>query len=219
MIVGLTSPAPRCGKDTCADFLVQQYGFYKDSFGRGIYLQASAAFGVTVEQLALHEWKTEPQAELALENCADIDFVAAVFKAMPPGVDIEQEMRAPRTSRFILQQWGTEYRRKDDELYWVADLKERVDDIILNSEQSIVISDVREMHEVAYLYELAATSGQKLALIEVSRESAMQYKSSHTSDAGIPAKYLSHRLENIEGDPASMLSGLAQIVHQLRSNY
>lgn len=218
MIIGLTSPAPRCGKDTCADFLVQQYGFYKDSFGRGIYLQASAAFGVTVEQLALHEWKTQPQNDLSLFNCKDEEFVGAVL-AGGDGGDYDSFLYQPRTSRFVLQQWGTEYRRKEDELYWVKDTKKRVDDVILNSERSIVISDVREMHEVAYLYELAAASGQKLALVEISRESAMQFKTNHTSDAGIPVKYLTHRIENVENYTGTMLTSLVMIVNELRSNY
>lgn len=214
MIIGLTSPSPRCGKDTCGDFLVDHFDFYKDSFGAGIYQEVSKAFGVTIAQLGTHEWKTTPQPELAIEKCTDPAFRKVVAESQQANPDFTQYQS--NTSRFILQQWGTEYRRKEDDQYWVGDLKKRIDPLILNGNPDIVITDVREMHEVSYLYALAAYTGQKIALVEVHRDSALQFKTNHSSDAGIPAEYITHRLHNVEGSPQVMLANLTQIVNTLR---
>lgn len=213
MIIGLHSPYPRCGKDTTADALELVQGFYRDSFGRGIYEEVSKAFGVTIEQLQSHEWKTEKQYDLALDNCKDESFLEAILGYYDQEV-IDEEVTLPRTSRFILQQWGTEYRRAKNPLYWVESLKERVDDVILNSEKDIVITDVREVHEAEYLQELAATTGQTLAIIEITRAAAAVYKTDHSSDAGLPRKYITHTVENVEGRADLMINEVTRIYHQ-----
>lgn len=210
MIIGLTSPYPRAGKDTTADMLEKVHGFYRDSFGRGIYEEASAAFGVTIEQLGSHEWKTQPQKELAIENCTDPGFRKAVRDATEGKIDFADWI--PQTSRFILQQWGTEYRRKEDELYWVNSLKERIDPLTLGDMPDIVITDVREPHEVQYLYALAAYTGQKLMIIEITRDAAAVHKTSHSSDAGLPRHFINHTIQNVEGRADIMLNEVIKLV-------
>ena len=208
MIIGLHSAAPRSGKDTSADHLVANRGFYKDSFGRGIYEEVSVAFGVTIEQLQSHQWKTQPQKELGLARCMDKEFhnrIQALFW------NRRHQIVALNTSRQILQWWGTEYRRRDNELYWVDSLASRVE----GTTTDIVISDVREPHEVQYIYALAAATGEKFAIVELIRESAAQYRSNHTSDAGLPREMITHTIHNIEGCPEVMLAELDTIVTSL----
>jgi len=46
MRIMLSSPIPGCGKDTIADYLVQEYKYTKLSFASGIYRIAREYFGM-----------------------------------------------------------------------------------------------------------------------------------------------------------------------------
>lgn len=206
---------PRSGKDTAADHLVEQFGMVKDSFGRSIYDEAAPAFGVSTEQMLSHEWKTEPQSELALIHCLDGEFIRLILHAEmleaghviggPDYLAISHDrMLLPRSSRFILQRWATEYRRARDPLYWVRTLAARMAaQVKAQPGTEFVIADLREDHEAAYLLAFAGQHGKKLRVIEILRHGTV--KSDHASDAGLPWRYINTRITNAEGEQDAFL--------------
>lgn len=142
-IVGLTG-LPRVGKDTLANMLVARHGFTRVAYATRLYAEVAEAFGVTVEQLASDEWKHVPQAALALDRCIDGNFLNALFvegyRSIPR---MEYSTDAPRTSRQVLQWWGTEYRRRQNANYWVYRLREQLAELYQAGCKAAVISDAR----------------------------------------------------------------------------
>jgi hypothetical protein len=117
MLIGLAGSAGT-GKDTIADYLVEQYGFTKFSFSDALYREVSEAFGVSVEELQDRDKKELPHPGLIAHKCKDTAFFAVMFVeaerrgALSPGF-------AQFSPRWVLQRWGTEYRRAQDPDYWL----------------------------------------------------------------------------------------------------
>lgn len=119
----VTAGSAGVGKDSCADYLVERYGWTKFAFSDQLYAEVAEAFdlqpqhvGDTGEELLRDRaTKETPTPALALENCNDSGYFVALDRAgiLPPGGDI------PQSPRWILQTWGTEYRRMQDPDYWV----------------------------------------------------------------------------------------------------
>jgi hypothetical protein len=190
---------PRCGKDTAADLMVEEFGFYKDSFGKSIYDEVSVAFGVTVEQLQSNEWKTQPQLDLRLTFCSDEEFVKIALLEDPNTYGSYLEaMDAPHTSRFILQRWATEYRRRQNTMYWVNLTAARVEEALARGVTDIVFSDLREVHEYMYVAALAKRLNMYLRVIEVLRNGTVG--STHSSDAGLPRGSIDSVIRNDDLD-------------------
>jgi hypothetical protein len=114
------------GKDTVADYLVNQYRFRRDSFANSLKDAVSAVFGWDRELLegrttAARDWREQP----------DIWW--------------SYKLGMPITPRWVLQQWGTEVCRKafhND--IWIISLENR----LRQSTDNIVISDCRFPNEV-----------------------------------------------------------------------
>lgn len=142
------------GKDTAALALVEK-GWERVAFADALYLEVSAAFGVSVEFLRDRDRKEVPQAELALNRCTDPLFVAVMLEDMGLPLregqwpQIEEALRAPRSPREILQKWGTEYRRMHfSDNYW----RDQVAALIKASPQrNFVVTDVRFPDEARLL--------------------------------------------------------------------
>lgn len=148
------------GKDTVAEAL-KSLGFVQESFAMPVYQEVAEAFGVTVEFLNNRETKEKPMPELRLSQCSDETFkgiayvqLAKEIAAAMDGVSLlgpghtykpEDFMLSPRKS---LQLWGTEYRRQQDNHYWVKKLHERIE---ASGAKRVAISDVREPMEAAWV--------------------------------------------------------------------
>lgn len=111
LLIGLSGPA-RVGKDSIADVLVVQHGFTRFSFSDALYKEVSKAFDVTIEELQDAATKEDPTALLAISRSSDPTFIAAMAA-------IDEDLEAPRSPRWILQRWGTDYRRKQQADYWI----------------------------------------------------------------------------------------------------
>lgn len=152
-VVGLVG-RKRSGKDTAAE-IFERKGWYRTSFAKALYTEVSKAFGVSIEQLQEHEHKEVPWVPLA--GCKDAEFVE-LAKALArvsildhqdrQGIFTEDLVDIRLSPRRILQWWGTEYRRKDDTFYWVRRLSE---ELAFVKPERVVISDIRETHEAAYV--------------------------------------------------------------------
>lgn len=152
-VVGLVG-RKRSGKDTAAE-IFESKGWYRTSFAKALYTEVSEAFGVSVEQLQEHEHKEVPWVPLA--GCKDAEFVelakalarvSFLDKLDHVGIKTEDLRQFWLSPRRILQWWGTEYRRKDDTFYWVRRLSEELASV---KPERVVISDIRETHEAAYV--------------------------------------------------------------------
>lgn len=126
MLIGLSGPAG-VGKDTIADYLVETHGFTKFSFSDALYREVSEAFGIPVEELQRRETKEMPRPTLMLENlgvtyddaCAH-PFAQVALPLVPlPRGQIRSLMSVPLSPRWVLQRWGTDYRRAQDPDYWI----------------------------------------------------------------------------------------------------
>lgn len=124
------------GKDTVADFLVENYGYTRDSFAAPLKDAAASVFGW---DRALLEGST-PESR-SWRN--QIDSWWANRLGIPH-----------ITPRWVLQHWGTEVLREgfhDD--IWIASLERR----FIQSKNDIVISDVRFPNEMQAIRNVGGT--------------------------------------------------------------
>jgi hypothetical protein len=116
-LIGLAGPAG-VGKDTIADYLVERYNFTKFSFSDALYEEVATAFGM--DKAALYERGTKEQETPALQywTCRDKTFQNLMFHLLGDE-DVTYPMDKWLSPRWVLQRWGTDYRRKQDSEYWI----------------------------------------------------------------------------------------------------
>jgi len=115
------------GKDTVADYLVNQHQFRRESFAGTLKDAVSAVFGWDREQL-------EGKSTEARDWREEVDEWWAHRLNMPT-----------LTPRWVLQYWGTEVARKGfHNDIWIASLENK----LRQSRDSVVISDCRFPNEV-----------------------------------------------------------------------
>jgi hypothetical protein len=203
MVIGLMSYVPGVGKDTLAAYLIQSYGFTRVAYAEALYLEVANAFGVSVEFLEHRETKETPLEALCLANCCDLGFVAQML-ALYPGEPIA-DLAAPRSPRWVLQNWGTEYRRRlFSETYWL----DRVDaKIAAAGGRDIVITDVRFPNEIEHVLSLG---GSLVRVRRVELEEQMKDSPAVKHDSQTKIKSYSADLEvfNTEGHPEEMFESL-----------
>lgn len=115
-----------CGKDTVADYLVNVYGFRRESFANSLKDAVSAVFGWNREMLEGRSKQSREWRETKDEWWS-------------------KRLKKHITPRWVLQYWGTEVVRRgfhDD--MWVASLENR----LRQSRDDIVITDCRFPNEI-----------------------------------------------------------------------
>lgn len=196
-IIGLTG-LPRTGKDTLGLLLQARDGYHRLSFATHLYYEVAVAFGVSVEQLASHEWKTTEVEELCLEHCKDLDFLARFLE-----LEGDCAYNNPQTSRRILQIWGTEYRRFQNPNYWTDRLLEDLNAAYQAGMKRFVVTDVRvnmdrdngtSYNEFHALDTAAYNAGGSMRLVEVVRPGAVD--TGHSTDARFPAHLIFATITN-----------------------
>jgi hypothetical protein len=137
------------GKDTAATTLIEQFGFERVAFADALYREVAEAFGVSVEFLGNRDTKELAQDELKLLNCTSSEFVSTALD-IAEEEGLELDVRTPLSPRWVLQLWGTEFRRirEGHDSYWL----DRVNDIIrANPTVNFVVTDVRFVNEARYI--------------------------------------------------------------------
>ena len=115
------------GKDTIADYLVNNHGFRRESFANSLKDSVATVFGWDRDML-------EGRSKQSREWREQVDLFWSARLKMPK-----------LTPRWVLQHWGTEVVRRgfhDD--MWVASLENR----LLKSTDDIVITDCRFTNEI-----------------------------------------------------------------------
>lgn len=134
----------RSGKDQVFEALRRAAGFTRVSMADPIYDEVSRAFGVTYEFLHDAQFKDVPRPEMALRYCEDPDFVGLIRSI--EGAKFEEN--AARSPRFILQRWGTEYRRGQSPDYWTRMARQKVHQALLEKPDiRMACTDVRFENE------------------------------------------------------------------------
>lgn len=173
MLVGLVGLAGS-GKDSCASML-QPLGFVQVAFADKLREEVAVAFGIDIRALTDPVLKHRPLAALAVVNSADSAFVVRMEA-------LGHDPQAPRSARWLMQHWGTEYRRAQHQAYWVDKVVQRVAGLRDAGYQRFCISDVRMPDEAAcvivlggHLVRVQRADAQSHMDAEARRHSSEQY--------------------------------------------
>lgn len=175
-ILGLSGPAG-CGKDTVADLLVAHAGFTKMAFADPLKSEVCNAFGIDLLHLNQRETKEHPMTALALRKCRDDAFIGRMLTGQTH-CTFGEFLEAPRSPRWIMQKWGTEYRRHQDANYWVRLTSKRISYTLRERLATrIILTDCRFGNEVSLV---CRTFGGQLW--QIHRDGVEVAQDSHTSE-------------------------------------
>jgi hypothetical protein len=210
------------GKDTAAEMLTG-CGFTRMAFADALYAEASRSYEVTPHFLARRDTKETSLERLALKHCRDANFVGLFTMQQARGqyLTVGDVLDMPRSPRWVLQQWGTEYRRKSRwgrEEYWVDPVMRRID--AKRKGSRVVLTDVREPIEVRAI----RARGGLLVRIrrrKVEEEDAQAVRagcasSLHSSETLARACAVDFEVQNVEGEPQAMRDALEAYLARLK---
>lgn len=145
MLIGLTG-RPLAGKDTTAHILTAS-GFVATAFADALRAELAWAWGVDPRLFTDRETKEQPTDALAIQLCRDAGFLrlAAAQGWIASG---------PRSPRWAMQRWGTDYRRSQRPDYWAVRVEHWIHAQRLAGRRQLVITDVRFPDEAATLRRL-----------------------------------------------------------------
>lgn len=202
-LVGLMG-AKGAGKDTCAQYLVEHHGFVRIGFADALYREVAEAFGVSTTFLGNRNTKELELPELALIRCREPAFVTAVgeeLEKLGAHEGFNSLVNTPRSPRFVLQLWGTEFRRRRGiDSYWLDIVHAAV---AAQPHRSFVVTDVRFHNEADFI------ENQRGLLIRIRRpalelreaqEREKKGRASHDSETELLGRAAYRDIENIEGD-------------------
>ena len=191
IILGLAGKAGS-GKDTVAAYLQERYGFIPFSFSDALYKEVATAFGLENEDLLRDRATKEgPSKLLTLDRCHDREFVRvadALLRAQSPLAWIPDVKTTPRSPRWVLQNWGTAYRRAQDPDYWIGKADEFIQQMTSFGPyaelrpQNFVNTSVRFPNERDWIHYLAPGHG---SVWHIHRDTAMPV-ASHESETPLP---------------------------------
>lgn len=141
VVVGLVGGAGS-GKGSVAAAMAR-FGFCSIALADALRIEISLAWGIDPRSLADRVRREQPLPALAAGLCTDRAFLRWA-------VGRQLDLLQPRSMRWAMQHWGTDFRRAQNPAYWT-----RVGEALVLRRQDagwrhIVISDVR-MHEEAAL--------------------------------------------------------------------
>lgn len=185
-IIGLTG-LPGAGKDTVADFMVAAYGYVKMAFADPLKGEIAKAFNIDVALFYDVQAKQYVTPRLAIDKCHDSDFFEW-FETNHPHTP--NYLRIPRSPRWWMQTWGTEYRRGQDSRYWIKRMEALIH--AHPDAQRIVVSDVRFPNEAMLLSNIA----DKFDIWHLIRPDGGYHATTHASDTPIQSSLLNDTIVN-----------------------
>jgi hypothetical protein len=237
-VVGLLG-AKGAGKDTCAHYLVSLADFIRVGFADALYNEVSQAYGVAEAFLNNRDTKETPLKALRLANCNNLQFVetalrvlgckarlrrqalAALVGRVPahaPARRIRALLNAPRSPRWTMQLWGTEYRRRGRygvDSYWLDIVATLVQG---NPQSSYVITDVRFINEAEFVRSMGGTLVRIRRPELEAREAANRARggsAAHPSETELLTFVVDREFMNVEGQPESLRDAVIQLVRPL----
>lgn len=158
MIVGI-SGAIGVGKDVVASWLAHERGFTILRFSDALKREVASTLSSTMEAYVREHFGNDETERVGVESL------------------IHRVLHEDRTSvtRALMQEWGTDLRRSEDQDYWVRTLADRLAD--LSPFVSVVIPDVRFENEARLIRTVRGR------LIRVTRPNNPSGPSAHISEA------------------------------------
>lgn len=178
------------GKDSIADHLVATQGYYKLAFADGVYEDVADFLGVPLGHIADRKHKEVPQQWMSLLNVSHPDYRAFLLSR---GEDLYQ----PRTSRYHLTKYGTDYMNTVDPLHWVNRVSNQVASV---PGCKVVIPDLRSyktLKELKGLRNLSVSCGVPIFILHVLRHGCIS--NGHESDIPLAEFQVDDCIENVEG--------------------
>lgn len=135
-IYGFVAPK-QSGKTTACDYLVANYGAVKVSFKDALIAELKEKFPLLLEEIAI-------ECGCVTEGGFDID---KLFQDKPPLI------------RRLMQEYGTNVRRGDDDNYWVKAWSKKVKEVWEEKyfDSVVVVDDVRFLNEAKEIKMWAGT--------------------------------------------------------------
>lgn len=141
-LIGLTGQ-PGTGKDACAEAL-RAHGYQSIAFADALRAEIAQAWRVDQRMLSDRPTKEWPLPALAIGMCGDPHFLHwAVFHG--------HSLHEPRSARWLMQHWGTEYRRTGDPDHWLRVVERWVHSRTGVGCNHLVVTDVRFHNEAALI--------------------------------------------------------------------
>lgn len=151
-IIGLHG-TPGAGKDTVANRMRATHGFHVFAFADAVKRELVAAFDVSPTLFSERHLKGVATKLLSLGCTNHVTFVswylstaAGELEAAHLGAGV---LTLPRTPRWLMQTYGTDFRRSVNDNYWLDRMTEKLDTIPID--EHVVISDVRFENEAEYV--------------------------------------------------------------------
>ena len=206
-IIGFTGRSG-AGKDTCAA-LIQEINSDFVSFGIADTLKSEVAEAFSTDQYDLLyncQYKEQISTSYAINKSADLDFIERMRHL---GLDLH----IARTPRQIMQLWGNEYRRHQDENYWLQRALLFIHELIKIGTKGIIISDVRFTNEAATI---KACGGH---IVLITRESADKAPVAHASeDISSLSAYVDHIIQNPENNLGQLAIRLNDLLESIKAH-
>lgn len=165
-IIGLHGAAG-AGKDTIADVLVRTGKFVKLAFADALKTELVHAFDCDPAYFSDRTLKEEPTDHLALINCARSEFIDWYLSTRNGEHEFQTACACfysrPRSPRWLMQTWGTDYRRCNDPGYWIRQVARKME--TYKPHHDFIITDVRFEDEAAFV----AFRGKPSIICEVLR--------------------------------------------------
>lgn len=150
-VIGLHG-LPGVGKDVIADYLVNSHGFVRLAFADAVKAELIDAFALRddTDLFTDRDLKVKATPLLMLARCRSQTFIRLARKVL--GTTSWNVMFQERTPRWIMQMWGTEFRRGQNHTYWIDKVARAIDE--LPPHQNVVVTDVRFPDEAGLVQSL-----------------------------------------------------------------
>lgn len=175
------------GKDTVADHMNRKHGFHAIAFADAVKRDLVEMFDVSPKLFSDRQLKGEATDLLSLgrgNNGGFLDwFIGTANGEMEAAHLGAGVLTLPRSPRWLMQTYGTDYRRASDPDYWINRLADKIR--MFPIEHSIVISDVRFQNEADFVKGVSDTN----EVWEIIRMNNPHHNKSdrHTSNVRLPS--------------------------------
>lgn len=227
-LIGLLG-AKGCGKDTLAKYLIARLGFVRASFADALYREVAQAYGVATSFLENRDTKETALPALALSKCQDAGFVEVALAVINKNRGLtgrlfgwalrSADLATPRSPRWVMQLWGTEYRRESKygcDSYWLDKVRAVIN---ANPDVRFVITDVRFMNEAKLVREYDGALVRVRRPILEEREAAARLSGKgtalHPSETQLASYPVDLEARNVEGNPDALLEGMQPLLPEL----
>lgn len=222
-VIGMLG-AKGSGKDTCAAFLIKEAGYRRVGFADTLYEEVANAYGVTTAFIGNRRTKEMALGKLALKHCDNRDFVEVALETLNPNPRIRRQamqyfltgtiaahtprrvvkalIEKPRSPRWTMQLWGTEYRRKSKygvDSYWLDQVSALIK---AHPDTDFVITDVRFKNEAVFVEFIGGWLVRVTRPVLEAMEAAERAKNgtaAHASETELLSYPVKHTVLNEEG--------------------